>query len=881
MNQYHKPFSCQKLTVSVISYLFTIIVTLFFHDCFAQFQDDFSDNDFLVNPAWHGDTSKFRINADYQLQLDDEGEGIASLTTENHDVVGTEWQFWIKCSFSPSANNNARVYLISNEDDLNIPLNGYYVQLGESGSDDAIELFRQQGEEVFSICRGSEGLIASSFAIRVKVIRKLDYHWEILVDPSGGVNFQTDAHGLDSTITFSNASGIRCKYTSSNSTKMYFDDFYAGPIIIDTVPPEIELFVITSETSADVKFNEVVETISAEILSNYLIKPGSYFPVMAFHDENYPENVYLNFDRAFKNGETYTLVVNGVDDLEGNTTMFREATFLYFEPRPFDVVINEIMADPVPVVALPPYEFIELANNTDFPINLSGWTLTIGTSIKTFGDVVIQPTDYLIISKENTAPEFSILGDFYGFSSFSLNNTSQSLILRNNRGKLMSAVNYDNNWYKDGDKAEGGYSLEQIDQENSCQGGCNWQASMNILGGTPGTKNSVYQNKNILPEMEGIAYINPYTFELWFSQIMDSVSLTNIAAYEIDQGIGNPDHVAVVGEDFKNIRLTFSNEIYKEIIYKLSISDTIMNCSGLPLLPGDEVLLGIPVPAAENDLVINEVLFNPLGGGEDYVEIYNRSDRIIDLSGIHIGSIRDNPPNPPDTTLKRITNQCQLIFPEEYYVLTANQETVKDQYYTSNPGGFITMNSFPSLPSDNGTVLILSDLEIIDRFPYNENMHYPLLNYLDGVSLERINYDNSSLQDNNWHSASETVGFGTPAYKNSQFVGEIIIQDPFEIRPEIFSPDGDGSDDLLNIHYCFDRPGNNVSITIFDAGGRLIKNLVKNELTGADGFFSWDGLNENHQRALIGIYVIFIEVFTADGQVGRYKKTGVLGGNLR
>jgi len=140
----------------------------------AQFTDDFSDGDFSVNPSWTGTSNSFIVNSAKQLQLNAPVEGIAWLSTASSSVEATEWRFWIKLAFSPSANNFARVYLISDEEDLTGPLNGYYLQFGETGSNDAIELFKQQGTNTTSICRGTNGSIASAFAIRIKVVHKPD-----------------------------------------------------------------------------------------------------------------------------------------------------------------------------------------------------------------------------------------------------------------------------------------------------------------------------------------------------------------------------------------------------------------------------------------------------------------------------------------------------------------------------------------------------------------------------------------------------------------------------------------------------------------------------------------------------------------------------------
>ena len=66
------------------------------------------------------------------------------------------------------------------------------------------------------------------------------------------------------------------------------------------------------------------------------------------------------------------LTVNGVKDLSGNAISNGTANFSFYTPKQYDIVIDEIMADPTPQVALPNNEWIELKNTTAFPINLSG-----------------------------------------------------------------------------------------------------------------------------------------------------------------------------------------------------------------------------------------------------------------------------------------------------------------------------------------------------------------------------------------------------------------------------------------------------------------------------------------------------------------------------
>jgi flagellar hook assembly protein FlgD len=155
-----------------------------------------------------------------------------------------------------------------------------------------------------------------------------------------------------------------------------------------------------------------------------------------------------------------------------------------------------------------------------------------------------------------------------------------------------------------------------------------------------------------------------------------------------------------------------------------------------------------------------------------------------------------------------------------------------------------------------------------------------LLTNVDGVSLERISPERLSSDKTNWHSASESVGYATPAYQNSQLGIPITDDNEITLFPDIFSPDNDGYNDNLTINYSFDASGYNATITVYDASGRLVRHLVNNEICGTSGAFSWDGINNERQKSLIGRYVILVEIFDMQGNVKRYKRSTILGGKL-
>lgn len=193
-----------------------------------------------------------------------------------------------------------------------------------------------------------------------------------------------------------------------------------------------------------------------------------------------------------------------------------------------------------------------------------------------------------------------------------------------------------------------------------------------------------------------------------------------------------------------------------------------------------------------------------------------------------------------------------------------------------NPDAFVEV-SMPSYNDDKSNVVILNEQgKITDELLYSDKWHFKLLDNKEGVALERIDYDAATQNEDNWHSAASSVGYGTPTYKNSQYRIDMQVQGDIAVSPEIVSPDNDGMDDFATIDYSFPSPGYVANITIFDANGRAVRYLQRNALCGTKGSFRWDGLGEKFQKLAVGIYIIYTEVFNLDGKKKQFKNTIVL-----
>lgn len=1121
------------------SFLFLLIISA----GFSQVIDDFSDGDFTSNPSWTGNTEDFIVNDVFQLQLQNEGNAATSyLQTHNQLIDSTSWEFFIKLSFSPSGNNNARAYLTSDQADLNTPLNGYFLQFGEALSEDAIELFRQNGEEITSVCRGNNGSIASSFEARIKVVHKLNGDWLIYSDFDQTGEFLLECSGNDTFFSQTNYFGFQCKYTSSNSTKFYFDDVEIKHLEVDTEAPEVESLIVENENTLKIGFSEIV-TEEAENTDNYIVNKGIGNPVSALLNTSGNE-VVLSFSDDFELDEEYEIQIQNISDLNGNVMPVTTRTFTWSVLEIFDVVINEIMADPNPVVQLPNVEYLEIYNRSDAAIDLTNWTLLIGNAERIFPESEIEAGGYRILCKNSNVSEMTSYGEVIGFSSFSLTNGGQSLTLLDPRGQLIHSVEYSDDWYRDPEKENGGWSLEQINPNDFCSSDQNWIASNDDKGGSPGSINSVYSDNPVQPEILSLEvtdnpllllkfsqqmnlddllrksnyslnpgnvepsqivvydtstaiylvfsepfelgreygllvdgniancagqllnvpqnlpfmlpkpaevgevvineimadpepavglpayeylelynrasapvvlnnwqlqtgstvkiietatieangylilcdeeasadfseYGNVYGFsslsltnggaqlilknelggiihqveysDSWyddeskseggwsleaidpaqycqekgnwiasvdskggtpgsinsadgvsaepeelsirqieilsgsgirvtFSEKMDSLSLSFTDHYLVDQDIGYAASAIIEGPKYSGVQLVFDKEFEKGIIYRLEIQEGLISCDGRDA-GGLVQEFALPDEVESGDIVFNEILFDPAVDDGDFVELVNVSGKIIETSDLAFSRVSYGE---YDTSWYTADLQGPLLFPGDYLAFTASSEQVLKVYHSENPDRIISIEDFPNLPNSDGNIRVhlqWNKDSIIDQMQYDEDMHHSLLKVTKGVSLEKINL-NGENNIENWHSAASSVNYGTPAYQNSQFLEEKTASSKFELSPEIFSPDNDGFEDVLQISYKLDEPGYVLNVVIYDSRGREVRKLIQNELLGTEGSFIWNGENENYDKANMGIYILLFEYYDLNGNVKTEKLTAVLGGKL-
>ena len=547
----------------------------------------------------------------------------------------------------------------------------------------------------------------------------------------------------------------------------------------------------------------------------------------------------------------------------------------------YDVVIDEIIADPSPVVGMPNNEWIELKNTSAVPVSLLNWRIGDATGQSgPMPNFILQPDSYVIICTGSAVAAMSAFGQVISVTSFpSLDNDGDQLFLKAANGVTIHAINYTSLWYQNELKKDGGWSLEMIDTKSPCTGSSNWKASTNTNGGTPGKKNSVdaINSDATAPQLKSAYTTDNSTIVLVYDEPIDSLTGATLANYTVDGGVGFTNAITLAPL-FNQVQLKTIAPLSINTIYNIT-SSNVKDCKGNAIGSSNKVKVGLPVDAAAGGWIINELLFNPKSNGNDYIEFYNNSNRVFDAAKLYIANRNTAG---VVSSIKPLSATPHYIFPGDYIIATEDVTNLQLNYLVKNPDNVLVVSSMPSFSDTEGDVIALNfQGNIVDEVKYNDSWHFKLIDNPEGVSLERIDPAAASQDAANWHSAASTAGYGTPTYKNSQYKQTGIVDATITLSPKVFSPDNDGRDDIATIQYQIAEPGYVANITIFDAAGRPVRNLVRNGTLGLTGYWNWDGLNDKGNKLAVGTYIIFTELFNLQGKKKQYKNALVLARNLK
>lgn len=390
----------------------------------------------------------------------------------------------------------------------------------------------------------------------------------------------------------------------------------------------------------------------------------------------------------------------------------------------------------------------------------------------------------------STALILKISDNAFGSSGMA-NTTSRPIYLLNAANQIVDSVIYNANNQR-------GYSEEKVNLNEPFSQG-NW-ANSTVYLGTPGYKNSV----------------SPRDYDVGISSLSSIPSLPKanqtfvLSAVVKNYGIRNASNVIVLffKDDNKDSVGQAEELIDQKTILNINPSEEIsVDCSIEGLFAGnynfiaqsqlsldenqdnDKRIISVSIQedlADYNDIVINEIMYAPPTGQPEWVELYNKSDKTINLKN---WKFSDNA-----TTITLTTTDYQM--PPKSYLIIAKDTSIKNFYTVKS--AILTAN-LPALNNDQDACVLKTNLNtLIDSVRY-----FSSWGGTGGFSLERISFDDLSNKKENW-GTSKSLQKATPGYINSLSEKEYDI----EVARIIFSP-------------SFPLKGQNVSF------GSLIKNNGK------------------------------------------------------
>ena len=428
-------------------------------------------------------------------------------------------------------------------------------------------------------------------------------------------------------------------------------------------------------------------------------------------------------------------------------------------PDSGDVVLNEIMYAPSPSSN----EYVELYNRSSSTIDLSNLEWADGNrSFTALGteSSELSPGDYAVLVRDPKAftNAFNVSDYLTPPDWPALNNGGDTVILRHApSGSVLDAVPYDPSW--GGDE---GNSLERVDPAGPPNRASNFGTSTASAGGTPGRQNSIYNPDRTPPRLtEARAPAGGDSLIVQFSEPL-APSSVSASAFRLESAQAPAIVSASLQSDPSVVRCALSPPL-EPGTYTLVASDVSDRRGNVQSRTTAQVSYFEATTPSPGDLVVNEIQFAPPAASSEFIEIYNRSDKTVDLSTLRYAD--------EDQDFAPVTTRRAPLHPDGYVVLardTAALHATHPDVSARQPSGWDALNN-------GGDTVILRHAPSgtrIDAVPYE-----PSWGGADQPSLERIDPAGPSDAASNFGSSQAAAG-ATPGRQNSIYAPDTTAPRP-------------------------------------------------------------------------------------------------------
>ena len=385
-----------------------------------------------------------------------------------------------------------------------------------------------------------------------------------------------------------------------------------------------------------------------------------------------------------------------------------------------DIVITEIMYNP-PELGTDSLEFIELYNNGNEVENLAGYYFTAGVEY-TFPSYILNPGEFMVVGINSTAMQNTFDVNSLQWTNGGLSNGGELILLKDNSGKTVDSVYYDDSapWPTSPDG--NGPSLMLCDPDSDNAIGSNWAASQNFVTNN-GDGNPIYASPGttecVFPP---VAAFNTNQTEVFEGE---SVQFTDLST-------GNPDTYLWSFDGGSPASSSIQNPF---IVYNMpgnfTVSLTVSNSGGTDTYTATDY---ITVYDNNPVLVISEIMQNPNAVSDsdgEWFEVYNPTNASIDMNG---WTIKD------DGSDSHLISSSVIVPAKGFATLGINSNSGQN-------GNYICDYQYSGFAIANGAdeiVLIAPDgITEVDRIEYDGGPNWP-----DPTGASMV-FTGTALDDNN------------------------------------------------------------------------------------------------------------------------------------
>ncbi len=542
------------------------------------------------------------------------------------------------------------------------------------------------------------------------------------------------------------------------------------------------------------------------------------------------------------------------------------------------VFINEVMANvrgPESVYGAF-NEYVELYNWSREPVDLSGWKISDGDAVDqlvmwsdSLGDLgpdvipgtyLIAPGGYCLILDR----EYASAPDSEGYMPYEFGPGTVVLTTENSTiGNGLSTTDPLMLIDPDGDTLDTYGTPWEADDSLPCDPGdgismervfpsepdrkANWSGSKAKSGSTPGSQNSVTPYIGIGLSWSDLSFApsdpapnSPVEIRARVhNRSPEPGPLIRVLFYVVGEGGLSPEEGEILTEVLLEGIPSGGEEEISAVWERAPAG-----CHRVGVQAQDTVRAFRMIRAGNTPgyLVINEVMYDPDGGGE-WVEIYNRSSHTANLRGWIL----------EDETRACSVSDRDFELASGSFALICSDTLALSSVF-SPVCRLLEPDGFPSL-NNEGDRLFLKDISgfLSDDVAYERGSGGGR-----GISLERVSAALPSAERANWGSCVSPRG-ATPGLANSICMLAKPVGTRIALAPNPFSPDGDGFDDRTAISYSLPFGVVRLSVIVYDRAGRMVRKLVSGTHAAGSGTLLWDGRDERGELLPVGVYLVYLE----------------------